>query len=53
MTLEKPSRRAGRRVDRDVTVSPDSATLHDVQKRLKNVEQKLDTILELLKRGEP
>ena len=50
VTSEKP---AGRRADRDVTVSRENATLHDVQKRLKDVEQKLDLILEILKPRTP
>lgn len=38
-----------RRTDRQPAMSRDTATLYDVQKRLKEVEQKLDTILEILK----
>jgi polysaccharide biosynthesis/export protein len=53
ITFEKPAGRARRRVDRDDVASRDSATLYDVQKRLKDVEQKLDRILEVLKARTP
>jgi polysaccharide biosynthesis/export protein len=50
VTLEKP---AGRRVDRQPAATRENVTLYDVQKRLKDVEQKLDMILEVLKPRTP